>query len=145
MKPDYHERGGVAVAVLNRMEAWEANMVLNLRLWCDGPKGQSLVWNEYRKALPGAQAQRACKQFETLLKTLIDQAHRPLVTHDVGCCCVGADECIFVNLIRFASDGHLNDAALVATLIAGPTYAEQIAVLAGEVGHCARNIHAHSA
>ena len=58
------ERGGAAVAVLNRMEAWEANMVLNLRLWCDGPKGQSMVWNEYRSALPGRVAQDACRLFE---------------------------------------------------------------------------------
>ena len=144
MKPDHNERGGAAVAVLNRMEAWEANMVLNLRLWCDGPKGQSMVWNEYRSALPGRVAQDACRLFEVLVNTLIDNAHRPLVRHDVGCSCVGADECVFVNLIRFASDGHLNDAALIATLIAGPSKAEHIAMLAGEVGLCARNIHAHS-
>lgn len=143
MTEDHRARGGAAVAVLNRMEPWESNLVLNLRLWCEGTRGQSEVWNEYRKALPGPQAQTACRAFEVLLKTLVENAHRPLVRRDVGCNCVGADEAIFVHLVHTASDGHLGDAALIATLIIGPSKAEHIAVLAGEVGTCVRDIHAH--
>ena len=141
MRPDHHARGGAAVGVLTRMEAWEANLILNLRLWCDGPSGQAQVWNEYRKALPGAQAQQECRAFETLLRTIIDNAHRPLVRHDVGCACVGADEGVFLHLVRCAADGHLTDAALMATMMVGPAQAERIALLAGQVGSCARYIH----
>lgn len=141
MMQDHQARGGAAVAVLTRMDPWEANLVLNLRLWCEGPKGQTQVWNEYRKALPGKEAQDACRGFEVLINTLVENAHRPLVRHDVGCACVGADESVFLHLVRTASEGHLNDAALIATLIVGPARAELIAVLAGEVGACARKIH----
>ncbi len=141
MTLDHHARGGAAVAILNRMDAWEANLVLNLRLWCEGPAGQAQVWNEYRKALPGPQAQRACRAFDVFLKTLVEKSFRPLVRHDVACACVGADEGIFVNLVRTAADGHLNDAALIATLITGPSQAEHIAILAGQVGTSMRQIH----
>jgi len=141
MNQDHHARGGAAVAVLNRMEAWEANLVLNLRLWCEGPCGQAQVWNEYRKALPRECVHSECHAFERLLQTLIANAQRPLVRHDVGCSCVGADECVFLHLVRCAADGHLGDAALMAALIVGPSKAEHIAILAGQVGACARRIH----
>lgn len=141
MTADHHARGGAALGVLNRMDAWEANLVLNLRLWCEGPQGQAQVWNEYRKSLSGGAAHNACRNFEGLLNILTDNAYRPLVRHDVGCSCIGADECIFLQLVKTASEGHLNDAALIATLIAGPAHAEHIALLAGEVGACAREIH----
>ncbi|MEM7494416.1 MAG: hypothetical protein AAF296_13635 [Pseudomonadota bacterium] len=144
MNADHHAIGGAAVGVLNRMSAWEANLVLNLRLWCEGPEGQAQVWSEYRRSLSGDDAKRECKTFETLVRSIIDSAHRPMVRHEVGCCCVGADEGIFVNLLRTASDGHLRDAALIATLLVGPAHAEQIAMLAGQVGECARKIHKNS-
>lgn len=141
MTPDYHARGGATVAVLNRMEAWEASLVLNLRLWCEGPSGQSQVWKAYRSALSGEEAQRACRGFDILMKTLIEKSFRPLVRHDVGCACVGADEGILVNLVRTAAEGHLSDAALIATLMTGPAQAEHIAILAGQVGARMREIH----
>ncbi|MEP0963962.1 MAG: hypothetical protein ABJQ70_00830 [Roseobacter sp.] len=141
MTPDHHARGGAAVAVLSRMDAWEANLVLNLRLWCLGPSGQNEVWKELQTALPTRDARNACRAFDVLLNTLIANSHRPLVRHDVGCSCVGADENIVVNLVRTAAEGHLNDAALIATLIVGPSQAEHIAMLAGEVGTCMQRIH----
>ena len=71
MNRDHHVRGGAAVSVLNRMEAWEANLVLNLRLWCEGPCGQQQVWNEYRKSLHGKAARNECHAFESLIPCLL--------------------------------------------------------------------------
>ena len=141
MRPEHHRRGGAAVAALNHLEGWEANLVLNLRLWCEGPGGQRHARRDYTGTLPEIDAARAWAVFEQLLEKIVGSAYRPLVRHEVGCNCVGSDECIFVHLIRTASDGHLNDAALIATLLAGPAHAEHIAVLAGEVGHTIRRIH----
>jgi len=141
MTSDLHARGGAAVAVLNRMEPWEANTVIHLRLWCDGPAGQEKVLSDYRRALPGKRAEQQCHCFECLLRTVIASAHRPLVRHALGCACVGADENILINMMKTAADGHLNDAALIATLLSGPAQAERIALLAGEVGTTARQIH----
>ena len=141
MNWDHHARGGASIAALDRMGTWEANLVLNLRLWCEGPCGQTRVWNEYRKTLPGECARNACRAFESLIQTLIANAQRPLVRHNVGCSCVGADECVFLHLIRCAADGHRGDAALMAALIVGPSKAEDIATLAGQDGIYARKIH----
>lgn len=141
MNREHHRRGGATVAALNRMDSWEANLVLNLRLWCEGPNGQSHARRDYTGALPEQDADRAWNNFEKLVKKIVGTAHRPLVRHQVGCNCVGSDECVFVHLIRTASDGHLNDAALIATLLSGPAHAEHIAILAGEVGDTIRRIH----
>ncbi|MCY4336343.1 MAG: hypothetical protein OXC60_16935 [Litoreibacter sp.] len=140
MIQDRFSKGGAAIGVLNRMEAWEANLILNLRLWLDGTEGQTRVWSEYRKALSGLEAQNECRAFETLITTIASTAPRPLVRHEVHCVCAGADECTFLHLVRCASDGDLYDAALMAALLAGPSRAEQIALLAGQVGTCARKL-----
>ncbi|APX14081.1 hypothetical protein [Tateyamaria omphalii] len=134
-------RGGATVNVLNRMEAWEAHLILNLRLWCEGPTGQHHARQDYLNALPAPEAERAWAAFQRLTRKILCTAPRPLVRHDVGCNCVGSDECVFVHLVRTASDGHLNDAALIATLLTGPAYAEHIALMAGEVGSTLRHIH----
>lgn len=141
MTPEHHRRGGAAVAALNRMEGWEANLVLNLRLWCEGPSGQRHARRDYSGTLPEAEADRAWANFEQLVTKIVGTAHRPLVRHEVGCNCVGSDECVFVHLIRTASDGHISDAALIATLLSGPAHAEHIALLAGQVGETIRRIH----
>lgn len=142
MTPAHHQRGGAAVAVLTHMDVWEAGLILNLRLWCAGPAGQGQVRADYDRALPVAEADRAWHAFDRLVRTLVATATRPMVRHDLGCTCAGSDECVFAHLVRTASDGHLNDAALIATLLTGPAHAEHIAVLAGEVGTCLRRIHA---
>lgn len=141
MKNAHHARGGAAVAALNRMDDWEANLVLNLRLWCEGPTGQSQAREDYNGAFPKAEADKAWQIFEDLVNKILRTASRPLVRHSVGCNCVGSDECVFVHLVRTASDGHLNDAALIATLLSGPAHAEHIAIMAGEVGTAIRRIH----
>ncbi|MEP0503549.1 MAG: hypothetical protein ABJD13_03580 [Paracoccaceae bacterium] len=145
MNSVHHARGGAAVAALNKMDVWEANLILNLRLWCDGPEGQAQARKDYLDAFPQSEADRAWADFENLLKTIFVTSLRPLVRHEVGCNCVGSDECVFANLVRTASDGHLNDAALIATLLSGPSHAEHIAILAGEVGSTIRSIHRKSA
>ena len=131
MRADHHARGGASVAVLNSLHGWESNLVMNLRLWCEGPVGQATVWNEYARCFPKGAALSEMQAFETLLRALIDHAMRPLVRHEVGCSCVGSDECVFLNLVKTASEGHLTDAALIATLMTGPAHAEHIAILAG--------------
>lgn len=141
MTPEHHRRGGVPVAALNRLDAWEAALVLNLRLWSEGPTGQHHVRMEFDTTLGTDEAEQAWTNFDSLIKRIIANAPRPMVRHQVGCNCVGSDECVFAHLVRTASDGHLNDAALIATLLVGPAHAEHIAMLAGEVGACARRIH----
>ena len=140
MRNDSQERGGASVAVLNRLDGWEANLIVNLRLWCEGPDGRRQVWDDYARTFGPLLGREEMRAFETLLTTLIEYSMRPLVRHSVQCACVGSDECVFLNLVRTASDGHLNDAALIATLLTGPAQAEALAMLAGQVGEGARRL-----
>ncbi len=133
-------RGGASVAVLSALDGWESNLVMNLRLWCEGPVGQAQVWTDYALGCPSGKAQSEVQAFEALLNTLMQHCKRPFVRHSVGCPCVGSDECVFVTLVKTASEGHLEDAALIATLMAHPAFAEQIALLAGQVGEGARHL-----
>ncbi len=137
---DHLARGGASVAVLNRLEGWEANLIVNLRLWCEGPSGMSEVWKDYTRVFRNPDAMAELRTFDALVQVLVENAARPLVRHSVECACVGSDECVFLNLVKTASDGHLGDAALIATLLAGPAQAESIAMLAGQVGETARKI-----
>lgn len=140
MSPATNAPGAAVIGVMHDMAPWEAALVRNLRRWCDGPGGQRTVCEAYLAALPAGTAEHALQTFETLVVKLISTAHRPLVRHGVSCACVGADEGVFVTLVRYASEGHLNDAALIATLLAGPAQAEHLALLAGEVGMTSRRI-----
>lgn len=138
--PPHHRRGGAAVSVLNAMEAWEAEAILDLRLWCDGPHGQEIVWTAFSRHLPRESAKEEMHAFERLVSVITQNAHRPLVRHEVGCSCAGADECVFAHLVGTASEGHLNDAALIASLLVSPAQAEHVAILAGQVGCAIREI-----
>ncbi len=129
-----HKRGGVTLGTLTQMEPWEANLIISLRLWCDGPLGQMDVCDAYKRELPSSSSRSAVEDFERLVRGVIGHAHRPLVRHDVACSCVGADECVFLHLVRTASEGHLTDAILIATLLVSAAHAEQYALLAGAVG-----------
>lgn len=144
MKPDHHRRGGAAIGVLSAMEPWEAEAIVDLRLWCDGPQGQQLVWTTFSRHLPQESAQDEMRAFERLVSIITKNAHRPLVRHEVNCSCAGSDECVFAHLIGTASDGYLSDASLIASLLVSPSQAEQVALLAGQVGCALRKISARA-
>ena len=143
MTPDHHKRGGSAVAQMADLDPWEAMLVRSLRLWCEGPTGQSSVLEMFGDVAPHGDGRRAYEVFDDLMRMLVAGAQRPLVRHDVGCSCVGADEAVFANLVRVASDGHHIDAALIATLMVGPGFAEHVALLAGKAGNELRRPGAH--
>ncbi|GFE66230.1 hypothetical protein [Litoreibacter roseus] len=146
MNATHYKRGGASVGVINTLQPWEADLILNLRLWCEGPVGQAQVWNSFATSLPRGTAADEMHAFEALVGALIRHAHRPLVRHSVGCACVGADESVFAHLVATASDGDLGEASLIATLLVTAAHAEQVALLAGQVGQSARQMsqyHAH--
>ncbi|MEM6940420.1 MAG: hypothetical protein AAF943_01770 [Pseudomonadota bacterium] len=141
MSTDHHARGGAAVGHLNTVERWEADLVVNLRLWCEGPQGRHQIRDDYDAAFPGEGASGEFEAFETLLHQIIAGARRPLVRHSVGCGCIGCDEAVFLNLVRTAAEGHAREAALIATLLLSAHQAEEVAQLARRVGLSAQRMH----
>jgi len=134
------QRGGEPVGMMSTFAPWDAALIKTLRLWCDGHDGQACIRRNLSLVLPEAEAQQRYAHFEDLVRTILRYARRPLVRHDLDCKSVGADEAVFANLVGTAATGDLGDAALIATLMAGPAQAERIAMIAGEVGHAMRHL-----
>lgn len=140
MKMERDIRGAAAVGQLTDLTPWEAELILNMRLWQDGPTGQAQVWNAYAVTFGQSDARHRLKAFERLLWMIETNMLRPLVRHGVACRCIGSDEAVFANMVRFASEGELHEAALIATLLVRPAHAEHVALLAGEVGTDTRDL-----
>jgi hypothetical protein len=131
---DQDMRGAVAVGQLHTLTAWQSLLVQHLRLWCDGPADQSKVRHDWNASLNATGGEVTLEVFDALIQCLQTYARRPLIRHELDCACLGADEAVFMQVVSDASDGHLDDAVMLAGLIALPAYAEQIAILAGQVG-----------
>lgn len=136
--------GAVAVATIQTLAPWEATLLLNLRLWLDGPEGQREVWTEYAESFSGASAHQPMRRFERLLNIIGTHASRPLVRRGVLCACVGSDERVFVHLVSTASAGHLDEAAKIATLLVGAEWAQSLAELAQKVGSDTQTLQSHA-
>ena len=139
----HHRRGGATIGHLSTLDDWEALLIRELRLWCHGPEGQAEVWNGFAVNLPPGTADTEMRVFEDLIRTMATYARRPLVRHDVQCDCLGADEAVFLQIVKSACSGELHDAAMVAALAVMPAHAERVALMAAQVGTSIQRISAH--
>jgi len=127
-------RGGAPVGYVTEVGPVEAGAVLYLRLWCDGPDAQALVWNDFATALGAEGGRKALKSFECLCDMCVRQGRRPLMRHGVTCKCLGAEESCFANFIGYASEGEREDALPIATTIVRPDMAPSLVGLAQGFG-----------
>lgn len=134
MTPEHHKRGGATIGALSTLDEWEAFLVRELRLWCAGPEGKAEVWNGFAVSLPRGTAAAEMRVFEDLIGTMSAYSRRPLVRHELHCDCLGADEAVFLHIVKSASNGELHDAAMVAALVVLPAHAERVALMAAQVG-----------
>ena len=70
---------------------------------------------------------------------------RPLLRHQIGCACVGADEACFAGLVAAASEGRHEDALMIAVLVVRPDVAPLLVGLAETLGHALRRVARHRA
>ena len=127
-------RGGAPVGYLAELPAVEAGAVLYLHLWCSGPAAQAEVWNDLARTLGTAEGRAALAAFEELCELARAHARRPLMRHDIGCACLGADEAAFANLVAAAAEGEREDAMIFAALLMRAGMAGAAATLAERVG-----------
>ena len=138
--PCTKHQGGVTVGFLKNVDVWEAELIISLRLWYSGLGGRADVYEVFSSRFSSERATKEFETFECLLNSISIYAHRPLFLHDVECSCIGADEQIFVHLVATASSGDLSEAVLMATLLIGAAQAENIALLAAQVGQTAKEM-----
>ena len=134
MTPDTHKQGGVAVGQLSDQPRLEACFIIYFRMWCDGPDGQSAVWNDLSRGLGQRHGRAALKSLEQLFAVCTEHRRRPLMRHAIGCSCLGADEACFANFISVATDGDREDALLIATLLVRADIAPLLTSLATDFG-----------
>ena len=127
-------RGSAPVGLINELDGIEAASVIYLRLWCDGPKSQAKVRDDFSTSLGRHHGQRALNSFEELCALCTRHGRRPLMRHSVQCKCLGADESCFANFIATAATGEREDALLIATLLVRADVAPLVAALAADVG-----------
>ncbi len=127
-------RGSAPVGYVTDLGPIEASAVHYLRLWCDGPDGQTQVWNDFATALGPANGRNAVKSFEALCDLCVRHGRRPLMRHQVACTCLGSDESCFANFVGYASEGEREDALLVATTLVRPDMAPLLVGLAQDFG-----------
>jgi hypothetical protein len=133
-------RGGVPVGHLAELPQVEAGAVVCLRLWCDGAEAQGRLWSDMTGALGAGPAREALRALERLVGQLVRHGRRPLMRHHRDCACVGADEAAFATMVAAAVEGQHEDAALLASLLAPPALAADLAELAGVFGLALRHM-----
>lgn len=134
------QRGFNTVGFLDELEPLEGLAVRYLRMWCEGPDHQGMVWQDFSRALGPSSGRAALKSFEALLDICLRQARRPLMRHKVGCACLCSDEACFATLLGYASEGQREDAFLIATALVRPDIAVALSALAEETGLALRRI-----
>ncbi|MGR3273442.1 hypothetical protein DU478_17065 [Thalassococcus profundi] len=132
--------GASVVGRLTDIAPWEAELILSMRFWMDGPEGQAAVWNGFARTLGATEGRVALRGFERLLSDLCTFARRPLVRHGPGCTCIGSDEALLQTLVREAARGDHAEAVMIASLLVPARHAEPIAVLAARVGKAMRQV-----
>ena len=134
MNMEKPHRGGAPVGYVAELDPIEAGAVMYLRLWCDGPDSQAIVWEDFSLHLGIDQGREALKALEQLCNLCVSYGRRPLMRHHVTCKCLGADESCFANFVAAATEGEHEDAMLIATILVRADMAPSLVGLAQSVG-----------
>ncbi|PRX38041.1 hypothetical protein SAMN05216257_103440 [Meinhardsimonia xiamenensis] len=127
-------RGAMPVGRIEDLEPLEGLAVLYLRLWCEGPCGQSQVWNDLATGLGASAGRAALAALEEGCTILALHGRRKLMRHQPGCSCLGADEACFAALVAGAATGEREDAMLLATLLVRPDMAPHLVAALRDFG-----------
>lgn len=127
-------RGAAPVGRVLDLSPLEMQMVIYLRLWCSGERGQTEVWEDLAARLGPEEARDALRAFESFARTLIAEARRPLQRHGIECPCLGSDEAVFATIAALAVAGERDEAALILALLVPAARALPLADLAEAAG-----------
>ena len=97
----------------------ESEAVRYLRLWCDGPASQCVVWNEFATRLGPAAGRAALKSFEHLVCMFVHLDRCSHATRSVDCPCLSVHESLLAQLVDAASRGNREGASDAAKRMVG--------------------------
>lgn len=110
--PIKRPRGGAPVGVLSELPAVERAAILYLRQWFSGNPDK--IWADFSRSFARPDAEYAMESFVRLMKTVQNDARRPLMRHSPECECFGGDECAFAQFVAAAASGDEHDAMTFA-------------------------------
>ncbi len=126
--------GAAPVGRVLDLRPLELQIVIYLRLWCTGPRGQAEVWQDLAARLDGPDAAAALRAFERFVQSLLAAARRPLVRHAVDCPCLGGDESAIVQAMALAAAGDREDAAMILSWTMRPGAIDDLVARAEDAG-----------
>ena len=133
-------RGGETVGLISNMSDWEVQMVLNFRCWVSDETGRNNVCNNFKLTFPPERAAEELWAFENFLAKIAKNSYYPLAHNNQYCPYLGAHEAILVHMVSLASSGFLLEASQIASLIALPSQAEAISLMAVRIGATMRDM-----
>ena len=125
-------KGGSPVAVISDL-SWEEHLVIYYFRCCFvGSEALLEVHEEFRFYLGTEMANKTIGALQFLFTKLQNGGRRRLVSHDLNCKCVGADENCFAQLVTRSTCVDKKDAILIGTLLTDADLAPELVYAAEE-------------
>ena len=119
-------KGGSPVAVISDL-SWEEHLVIYYFRCCfDGSEALLEVHEEFRFYLGIEIANKTIGALQFLFSKLQNNGRRRLVSHELNCKCVGADENCFAQLVTRSTYTDKNDAILIGILLTDADLAPEL-------------------
>ena len=113
---NYKNAGEVAVSTVEVLGAFEQKAVLVLRCvdkFFDNPNSENLPQEIVSLAEDSVTKEHIIELIDIFARNYL----RPIVRHQPNCSCVGADENIFCNILKFCLQNRTNEAIILSSLL----------------------------
>ena len=119
-------KGGSPVAIMSDL-SWEEHLVIYYFRCCFvGSEALSEIHDEFSFYLGTETANKTIGALQFLFTKLQNNGRRRLVSHDLNCKCVGADENCFAQLVTRSTNRDKNDAILIGILLTDADLAPEL-------------------
>ena len=119
-------KGGSPVAIMSDL-SWEEHLVIYYFRCCfEGSEALLEIHEEFRFYLGTEKANKTIGALQFLYNKLQNNGRRRLVSHDLNCKCVGADENCFAQLVTRSTYTDKKDSILIGLLLTDADLAPEL-------------------
>ena len=119
-------KGGSPVAIMSDL-SWEEHLVIYYFRCCfEGSEAILEIHEEFRFYLGTEKANKTIGALQFLYNKLQNNGRRRLVSHDLNCKCVGADENCFAQLVTRSTYTDKKDSILIGLLLTDADLAPEL-------------------
>ena len=126
-------KGGSPVAIMSDL-SWEEHLIIYYFRCCfEGSEALLEIREEFRFYLGTETANKTIGALQFLFTKLQNSGRRRLVSHDLNCKCVGADENCFSQLVTRSTYTDKKDAILIGILLTDADLAPELVYAAEDL------------